>query len=314
MFWQDKKVVVLSGGVGGARLVAGLVQCLPSDNLTIVANTGDDFEHLTLWIAPDCDTLMYTLANKAPIDRGWGIQDDTFHTLHAAQELGATGWFLLGDQDMATHLLRTTRLRRGETLTAITTSFCDAMGIGPRILPMADSPHPTLIRDTTGNVHSFQDWLVRHRAEPVVQEVILQGDASTTDAVKVALHEADLIILPPSNPFVSLDPILRIGEIRTTLCQKPVIGVAPILAGKAVKGPLAHMIPALCHQEASAETLCHYYDDLLNVYVVHHGDFFVHERIAIHERDILMPTTDARVRLAQEVLDLAQSLLTTTGL
>lgn len=306
-FWQNKNVVVLSGGVGGAKLVHGLARALPSDSLRVIVNTGDDFEFLSLWISPDLDTIMYTLSERAPIDRGWGIKDDTSRVFEAAKLLGAPDWFLLGDQDVAVNLLRTDKLRGGARLTEVTRELFRAHKLPTNVLPMADAPNPTVIRDSDGVKHSFQDWLVKLRAVPIAQEVLFEGEGHASEETLQAICAADLIILPPSNPFVSIDPILRLESVRDLLRTKPVIAVSPIIGGKAVKGPLATMIPSLLDVDASAHALANYYKDFLDLYVVAPEDLEETPPVPLVARDIMMSDISARDRLAREVLSLAQT-------
>lgn len=306
-FWQNKNVVVLSGGVGGAKLVHGLARALPKDSLSVIVNTGDDFDFLSLWISPDLDTIMYTLSGRAPIARGWGIENDTFHVLDATKELGGPDWFLLGDQDLAVHILRTDKLRNGARFTDITRELLEAHNVSTAVFPMADTPHPTIIRDTDGVKHSFQDWLVKLRAKPVVQQVLFEGEGQASQETLDAIKQADLVILPPSNPFVSIDPILRLESVRDLLRDKPLIGVSPIINGKAVKGPLSNMISSLLNADPSATALAQYYDDLLGLYVVAPGDRCASSKVSQVEADIMMTDIAARDRLAREVLTLARA-------
>ena len=300
--WSIKKVVALSGGVGGARLIHGLARRLPEGTLTIIANTGDDFEHLGVWVSPDCDTLLYTLAGLAPLAQGWGIEDDTFHAMSQALTHGAPDWFQLGDRDLGTNLVRTARMRAGERLTTITADFCRSHSLRATILPMSDTPHPTVIIDNDGVRYGFQEWLVRHRGRPTVAHVELGGDKQATPEMLTALHEADLVILPPSNPFLSLDPILELEGVRPLLREKKVIGVSPILRGEAVKGPLATMIPALQNVPASASAVGRYYQDLLDAFVVEDTD--VDDSLPIMQvpADTLMSSVEKRDQLADAVL------------
>lgn len=311
-FWQNKNVVVLSGGVGGAKLVHGLARALPKDSLRVIVNTGDDFEFLSLWISPDLDTIMYTLSERAPIDRGWGIENDTSNVFDAAKTLGAPDWFLLGDQDLAVNLMRTDKLRGGARLTEIMQELFRAHNLPANVLPMADTPNPTIIHDTDGEKHSFQDWLVKLRAVPTVQEVLFEGEGKASEETLQALRQADVVILPPSNPFVSIDPILRLNSVRALLRDKPVIGVSPIIGGKAVKGPLANMIPSLLGVAPSANALAHYYEDLLDLYIVAPGDLDETSTVPQTECDIMMTDVPARDRLAREVLTIAHDLVSET--
>lgn len=305
-FWTNKRVVALSGGVGGAKLVHGLARVLPPDVLRVIVNTGDDFEWMGCWISPDLDTIMYTLSERAPIARGWGIEGDSFEVMQGLKELGGPDWFAIGDQDLAVHLMRTHAMRQGRSLTEITQDLFTAHTLRIPVLPMADSPQATIIEDTTGTQHSFQDWLVKLRAKPVVSRVIFAGDGQSTDAVLQEIATADLVMLPPSNPFVSIDPILRLRGVREALADKVVLGVSPIIDGAAVKGPLAEMIPPLLNEAPSASALAKYYADLLDLYVVSHGDQRDDFPVPHAQADILMQDIADRDRLARTVLALVQ--------
>lgn len=307
-FWQGKHVVALSGGIGGARLVHGLMRGLPPDHLTAVINTGDDVEHLGVWVSPDCDTVMYTLADLAPIDRGWGVVDDTAQAMTMVERLHGPTWFQLGDRDLGTNLLRTSRMRQGDTLTTITDDFARALGVTARLLPMADTPHATWIHADDDRRLGFQQWLVGERGAPIVRAVELEGDQQPTDAVLDALDRADLIILPPSNPWVSIDPILSLAGVRERVRTKPVIGVSPIIQGRAVKGPLDRMIPSLMGVDASASAVATHYGDLLDHWVVARGDG-AGCPVPTTETDVMMHDIAGRDRLAAEVLAVAQELL-----
>lgn len=310
-FWHGKKVVALSGGIGGARLIDGLYQLLPADSLDVIINTGDDFEHLSVFVAPDCDTVMYTLANLAPVDRGWGVVDDSDQAMRMVETLGETVWFNLGDRDLGTNLLRTHRLRQGETLSEITDAFRKNLGLRCTLRPMADTPHPTIIHTRDGRALSFQEWLVGERGGPAVQRVELRGDKTPAPGILQCLEDADLIVIPPSNPWVSVDPILQLRGVRERVAAKPVIGVSPIIGRAAVKGPLAEMIESLLGREPSAEAAASSYHDLLDQWFVAQGDRFSarEERFAVVETDILMQGVEGRRRLARELLAHAQSML-----
>lgn len=251
------KVVALAGGVGGAKLADGLAQVLPPEHLTIIVNTGDDFEHLGLQICPDLDTVCYTLAGLANAETGWGRRDETWQVLANLSRLGAPDWFRLGDQDLATHIERTRRLSNGESLTAITRDFCRSWNIGPTVLPMTDEPAPTIVR-TAGGPLPFQEYFVHRRCEPVVTGFRFEGDPAATPAVTRALSGADLVILCPSNPWVSIDPIRQVAGIQEWLDSRPVIAVSPIIGGAAVKGPAAKMYAELGITPSAAAVASHY--------------------------------------------------------
>lgn len=298
------RVVALSGGVGGARLVHGLAAVLPPGALTVVVNTGDDFDHWGLRICPDLDTIMYTLAGLAHPEQGWGIAGETWGTFAMMERLGAPTWFRLGDRDLGTHLVRTSALAAGARLTTITADLCRSLGVATRLLPMCDTPCPTLIETPSGTL-PFQDWLVRHRGAPRVTRTWSAAPASPTPEVLDALATADLILIGPSNPYVSIDPILRLPGIAAALAARPLIAVSPIVAGRAVKGPLAAMIESLAGVPASPTAIADHYAAALGRpltgLVLEHGE--PPPAIPCLATSTLMPTIDERVALARAVLD-----------
>jgi LPPG:FO 2-phospho-L-lactate transferase len=299
------RVVALSGGVGGARLLRGLARVLPAGALTTIVNTGDDFEHWGFHIAPDVDTVMYTLAGLSHEERGWGLATETFVALEAMRLYGEDGWFALGDRDLATHMARTLGLRRGESLTAVTARLCGAVGVTARVLPMSDGRRATMI-DTKGHgTLSFQTWFVRHRAAPPVERVWFDGTAGTTGAVLEALSAADLVVIGPSNPYVSVDPILVLPGVREAVFAKPVVAVSPIVGGRAIKGPLATMIPELAGVPASAAAIAAHYPGLRGI-VVERGDSATGLRTS--ESDTVMLDVADSERLARVVLDLGAAV------
>jgi len=300
-------VVALAGGVGGARLVDGLDRVLPEGSLDVVVNTGDDFRHWGLHISPDLDTVMYTLAGLSPEDRGWGIEGDTFHVLQEAERRGDESWFQLGDRDFVTHLARTARLARGESLTRATEALCRSLGVERRILPMSDQPRATLIVTKSHQTLEFQEWLVRARASLPIAAIEHAGDARATPQVVDALERADVVVLCPSNPYVSIGPILSLPGVREALRETCIIAVSPILAGRAVKGPLATMMPELSGEEPSARAIGLHYGDLLDALLVQDGDGF-DAPYPVVETNILIRRREDRVRLASELLELARTL------
>ena len=245
-----KRVVALSGGIGGAKLALGLSQILSGDDLMIVANTGDDFDHLGLHVSPDLDTLMYTLSGLANLDAGWGRAGETWTFMSALERLGGESWFLLGDGDLATHVERTRRLAAGETLSAITADFCRRLGVTPRLLPMSDQPVRTVVETPDGEL-DFQRWFVERHCEPVVRSLRFAGAERARPHPEwlraVARPDTAAIVICPSNPFISIDPILALPGAREALrkAPAPVIAVSPIIGGDAVKGPTAKMMREL---------------------------------------------------------------------
>jgi len=307
-------VVALSGGVGGAKLALGLSRVLPADQLVIACNTADDFEHLGLCISPDIDTVMYTLAGVANPEVGWGRRDETWSFMETLGSLGGETWFRLGDRDLAVHVERTRRLRAGETLSAVTADFCRRLGIGPRVLPMSDDAVRTRIRTDAGWI-DFQDYFVHRRCEPVVRELAFHG-ASVARAqpdVLAALADPQLeaVIVCPSNPFISIEPILAIPELRSALagCAAPVVAVSPIIGGRAVKGPTAKMMTEL-GITPSAAAVAQRYGDLLDGYVVDYSDMDQVASIGpkVTLAQTMMTTLTDREALARIVLQAAAIL------
>ena len=303
-----RSVVALSGGVGGARLLHGLSRVLEPDALTAVVNTGDDFEHWGLSVSPDLDTVMYTLADLAPEERGWGLSEESFHALEMVRKYGGDDWFALGDRDLATHLVRTEALRRGEPLSAVTRRMTEALGVKCRVLPMADAPCRTILETTTHGHLPFQTWFVRHRAEPPVQRVRFEGSPPPALGVLEAIARADLVVIGPSNPYVSIDPIFSIPGVRDAVFARPVIAVSPIVHGAAVRGPLARMIVDLAGVPASPAAIARHYGPALRGIVVEHGDESALEGITVRAANTVMKTRADSASLAREVLAFAQEL------
>jgi LPPG:FO 2-phospho-L-lactate transferase len=308
------KVVALSGGVGGARLMDGLARALPDGDLTCVVNTGDDFVHLGMHVSPDVDTVMYTLAGLAHEERGWGLAEESFAGLAMIKRYGGPDWFALGDRDLATHLLRSEALRAGEPLSAITARLCAALGVRQRVLPMADAPVSTIIETESEGALPFQQWFVRRRAEPRVRGVRFEGTRAPAAGVLEAIAECDLVVVGPSNPYVSIDPITTLAGVREALARKPMIAVSPIVGGAAIKGPLATMIPDLTRQLPSAGAVARHYGELLRGMVVERGDeatvgdATADRAVPVLGTATVMKSRDDRLRLAREVLAFASEV------
>ena len=308
-------VVALSGGVGGAKLALGLSRVLPPDDLLIVANTGDDFEHLGLCISPDIDTVMYTLAGLANQELGWGRQDESWSFMETLAAIGGETWFRLGDRDLAVHVERTRRLRAGETLSAITGDLCRRLGVGPRVLPMSDDPVRTRVRTDEGWI-DFQDYFVHRRCEPVVHELAFHGAATARAQPEFLTALADprlkAVVICPSNPFISIEPILALPGVRSALedCTAPVIAVSPIIGGRAVKGPTAKMMAEL-GTPPSAGAVARRYGDLIDGYVVDFADMDqvagIGTRVTLGQT--MMTTLADREALARTVLQAAGVLI-----
>ena len=307
-------IVALSGGVGGAKLALGLSRVMPPEELVVVVNTGDDFEHLGLSISPDIDTVTYTLSGLANRELGWGRHDETWSFMETMESLGGDTWFRLGDRDIALHVERTRRLNKGETLSAVTADLCQRLGIKSRVVPMSDDPVRTRLRTAEGWL-DFQEYFVHRRCEPVVHELLFQGAgaARAHPEFLTALTDPSLqaIVICPSNPFISVEPILAIPGVRQALIDSPapVITVSPIIAGQAVKGPTAKMMTEL-GMDPSAGTVAQRYRDLLDGYVIDPAD--MSEVVSIDARvtlaQTLMRTMEDREALARTVIEAAAIL------
>lgn len=312
-------ILALAGGVGGAKLAHGLAQILPPKNLTVVVNTGDDFEHLGLHISPDLDTVCYTLAGLANPQTGWGRAEETWNALQTIRTLGGPNWFNLGDADLGLHLERTRRLRAGDPLSRITADFCRALGIAHTVLPMSDQPVRTIVETPEGDL-PFQDYFVRLKCAPTVKGFRFAGAefAAPAPGVLPALKFAELLIICPSNPWVSIAPIL--ATLRLPLPMGAPFGddkgkgegpnlrlaVSPIIAGQAVKGPAAKMFAEL-GIVPSALAVAQHYRGLLTHFVLDSADADQAESIrALGMQpivlDTLMRTSSDRARLAAQIL------------
>jgi len=313
------RYTVLSGGVGGAKLVLGLSQVLDGEELTVVANTGDDFVHLELFISPDLDTLMYTLAGEVNTETGWGRKNETWNFMAALENLNGDTWFRLGDRDLATHVERTRRLATGQHLTEITSRFCKHLGIATQILPMTNDRVLTRVGTDEGEL-DFQHYFVRDRAAPRVKALTYSGadTAKPAPGVLNALTDTAVgaIIIAPSNPYLSIDPILAIPTIGNALrsAAAPVIAVSPIVGNTAIKGPTAKIMAEL-GLEVSALSIAHHYHDLLDGFILDTTDRDMAEQVENLGLEVIicntiMKSLDDKVRLARAALDFAASLAT----
>ncbi len=310
-------VLALSGGVGGAKLALGLADTLADGHLHVLVNTGDDFTHLGLHISPDIDTLLYTLSGTADPERGWGLREESWHAMEALASLGGDTWFRLGDRDLATHLLRSTRLAAGESLSTVTAALCHGLGVTNRVYPVSDDPIRTLV-DTDEGELPFQTYFVRRRCQPKVERVRFQGiDEARPNPSAMALLKASAfarIVLCPSNPFVSVDPILQVPGLAAALraAAVPVIAVSPIVGGRAIKGPAAKMMEELNLPVTAAAVAEHYqrkYPGLLTHFVLDHADS--KQVPAVERLDLkavvagtVMRSRDDKRRLARFILEL----------
>jgi len=301
-------IVVLAGGVGGAKFAHGVMRALPNPaDLTVIVNVGDDFEHFGLEICPDLDTVCYTLAGLENPATGWGRRGESWRVMEAVAALGGPDWFRLGDLDLATHLERTRRLRRGEPLSAVTAAFCRAWGVPARVLPVSDQPIPTVVLTEEGEM-AFQEYFVRRRWQPRVRGFRFVGaeQALPAPGVLEALRIASVVLLAPSNPFVSIDPILAVPGVRQALAGKPVVAVSPIVGGQAVKGPAAKMFRELGFTP-SAAAVAEHYRGVASHFVLDAADALQAAAVRQHVprvlvADTLMTSPEKRRQLAGEVL------------
>ncbi|WKZ52175.1 MAG: 2-phospho-L-lactate transferase [Anaerolineales bacterium] len=295
-------ILALAGGVGGAKLAHGLAQILPPEDLTVIVNTGDDFEHLGLSISPDLDTVCYTLAGLANPDTGWGRAGETWNAMANLKRLGAADWFNLGDSDLATHVERTRRLKEGQSLSRVTRDFCKAWGVKHTVLPMSDQPVRTIIETDEGDL-PFQEYFVHRGCRPRVKGFRFEGlgAASPAAGTREAFESADAIVVCPSNPWVSVDPILAV--LRLPPSAVPRVAVSPIIAGQTVKGPAAKMYAEL-GIEPSALAVAGHYENFLTGIVVDSADSELAKQIKIQTlvTNTYMKTVADRARLAREVL------------
>jgi LPPG:FO 2-phospho-L-lactate transferase len=298
------KVAVLSGGVGGARFVRGLVDAVDPSGVTVIGNVGDDLEVLGLHISPDLDSILYALADLNDEERGWGRANETWNALEAAAELGGDAWFRLGDRDLGLHLVRTDALRRGESLSAATAGLAKALGIEVRILPATDDRLRTWIQTDAGELE-FQDWFVRRGHKDEVLGVRYEGaeDARAAPGVLEALAEADLILIAPSNPFVSIGPVLAVQELRAAITNRrvPSVAVSPLIGGRAVKGPADRMLNRLAGGTGPAQ-VASCYKGLIDALVYDESDGEVELDVRPIVTRTLMSDADARRRLAEAAL------------
>ena len=303
-------VVVLAGGLGGSRLALALAETLDPAELTIVGNVGDDVEILGLHVSPDLDTILYTLTDRLDESRGWGRADESWHGLEAAGELGGETWFRLGDRDLGLHLVRTQALRRGEPLSAVTARLARAFGLEPALLPATDERLRTWL-DTPAGELPFQEWFVARRHKDEVDGVRFEGADAARPApgVAEALEEADLIAIAPSNPYVSIGPILAVQEIRGAIERRrvPAVAVSPLIGGRAVRGPADRMLARLAGGTGPQQvTDC--YKGLIDALVIDEADADEDAGVPLIVTRTLMEDEDDRRRVAEAVLETAGAL------
>jgi LPPG:FO 2-phospho-L-lactate transferase len=310
--FEQIRVVALAGGVGGAKLALGLQKVLPPGALTVIVNTGDDFEHWGLQICPDLDTVLYNLAGMNNPENGWGRQDEHFSVLEEVGRFGGEEWFRIGDKDLALHLRRTEWLRQGISLSEVTDRLRRILGVPSAILPMCNEPVRTLVHTDEGDL-PFQHYFVRYRCEPTLVDLSFIGAerARLTPEVKRALDRADLIVFCPSNPYVSIDPILSVPGLRTRLrnLKTPKIGVSPIISGQALKGPAAKMMKEM-GEMISPLTVVDHLGDVLDGFVIDEQDAVLADAVILPVlvTDTIMVDTDTKVALARAAVEFGLSL------
>lgn len=301
------KVAALAGGVGGAKFADGLAQVLPPDSLSVIVNSGDDFEHLGLLICPDLDTITYTLAGLANPETGWGRESESWNCLDTIAQLGGETWFRLGDLDLGLHLVRTARIRNSERLSAVTRDFCRRFGVAVPIFPMTDDRVRTVV-ETEAGLLDFQQYFVRESCEPVVRSLQFQGagQAKAAEGALEALENSDVVVICPSNPWLSIDPILAVPDLQTAISRKPCYAISPIIGGESVRGPAAKIYRELGF-EPSPMAVAEHYQEFLTGMVIDLVDQAYHPQIVglglrCLVAQTLMKTRLDRLKLAEEVL------------
>jgi LPPG:FO 2-phospho-L-lactate transferase len=308
-------ILALAGGVGGGKFARGLSAALPPDRLAIAVNTADDFVHLGLHISPDIDSVLYALADLNDPERGWGLASESWNVMAALERLGGETWFKLGDRDLATHIMRTRELDAGRSLSEATTLLAQRLGVAPEVMPMTDDPVRSVVQTDQGRL-DFQDYFVHRQCRPVFHGVRFEGaqHARPSPGLRRALDRAAAIVIAPSNPLVSIDPILAVPGVAAALRrdQRPVVAVSPMVDGKAVKGPLGKMM-AERGLEPSALGVAQHYGRRVDGWVIDHLDRALAPAIEalgcrVVVRDTIMRTLDDKRRLAQDVLALVSEL------
>jgi len=305
-------ILTLSGGVGGAKLVLGLSKIMPPKELVIIANTGDDETFHNLHICPDIDTVMYTLAGISDRDRGWGLSGETWNAQEMLLTYGTNPWFNLGDRDLGTHIRRTDLLSQNFTLSEVTTELCEHLGVNQIIAPMSDDPVRTRIKTKNGDL-SFQEYFVKYQCKPFVKGITFSGSelAAPSSIFLNGLNQARALIFCPSNPFLSVDPILSIKGVRKSVVdfKGPKIAISPIVNGKAIKGPAAKLLSELGH-EVSAVGVAKYFRDLCDIFILDNKDS--HNLNAIKKLGIEARTTNTIMTTEADKISLAKFVLSLT--
>ena len=309
------KVTALAGGVGGAKLVKGLSQILPESNLTVIVNTGDDFEHYGLKICPDIDSILYSLADLSEPKLGYGRENDSYNCFNTLLQLDENPWFRLGDKDLALHLKRTSLVRSGKLLSETISIICDTLGISAKIIPMTDDNVFTTIETKDLGELTFQEYFVKYKFTPEIVKINYKNShmAKMPTLASAAIVDADLVVICPSNPWLSIFPILSIGNVETALMQKKVVAVSPIIGSKAIKGPAAKIFGEL-GQKPSASGVADLYKQWLNGIVIDNIDIdecklIESIGIKVAVTDIMMRDDANKRRVAEKVLEFAESVI-----
>lgn len=311
---ESLKITALAGGVGGAKLADGISRYISPQPMKVIVNTGDDFELFGLNISPDLDTVCYTLAGLANPETGWGRKDETWHVFETLPTLGAPVWFRLGDRDLALHLERTRLYHQGMSITEITQVICKHLGIKDIVLPMSDQSVKTVVRTRDNKSFSFQEYFVKEQCNPEVTGFEFVGieNAVPSESVNEAIDNADLVVICPSNPWVSIDPIIRLPGVRTSLQKKIVVAVSPIVGGKTIKGPAAKMFSEL-GISPSVTAVADHYMDFLDGMILDSIDRA--EAIGLNDRGIIPLVTNTimrsiadRIELAKETIEFGMTL------
>jgi LPPG:FO 2-phospho-L-lactate transferase len=309
------KVTAIAGGVGGAKLVKGLSQILPDCDLSVIVNTGDDFEHYGLLICPDIDSIIYSLADLSDPILGYGRADETFNCFDTLLEFDENPWFRLGDKDLALHLKRTSLIRSGKLLSEATSIICNTMGISIKIIPMTDSNVFTTIVTKDFGELTFQEYFVQHKFEPEIVKINYTNSHTATlpPTASCAINDADLIVICPSNPWLSIFPILSISNVETRLMQKKVVAVSPIIGNKAIKGPAAKIFREI-GKKPSAAGVADLYKRWLDGIVIDNTDIDECKLIEslginVSVTDIMMRDDSSKRRVAEKVLEFAESVI-----
>ena len=307
-----KSVVALAGGVGGAKLALGFSHILGSEELTVVVNTADDDRFYGLHVSPDLDTVLYTLAGVSNAEMGWGLAGESFRTLERLKEYGVDAWFNLGDLDLATHLYRTKMLDEGKTLSEVCQQLARSLGVEHKILPVTDSPIKTMV-ETQDGIMSFQEYFVKNRCDPIVKSIDFNGSSNctVTPGVRRAVLNMDLLVFCPSNPFVSIAPILSVPGFKEMIesFSGKSIGVSPIVGGEAIKGPAAKMLKELGH-DVSPVGVARQYVGLCNTFIIDEKDVDLKQEIEslgmnVFVTQTIMETDQDKKRLAEYILEIS---------